>query len=182
MKYLRLFRFLLYYELTANLGIFICKYLWRHFTAKMTFYSLVTGLSGLSIISMKCWLRLKQLPAFTNKMPLDMFLTLVFHILALFTRCKNTSAFKLDIREFTQRRFWATHVNRKWAFLSFNMPYRRYQICMLSVFTLIETICLKICSKYTNWWMFHEVQWVTWPLLLEHHTFYKEPLVVIFII
>ena len=141
---------------------FLCKYLWRHFTAKMTFYSLVTGLSGLSIISMKCWLRLKQLPAFTNKMPLDMFLTLVFHILALFTRCKNTSAFKLDIREFTQRRFWATHVNRKWAFLSFNMPYRRYQICMLSVFTLIEAICRKICSKHTNWWMLHEVspQWV----------------------
>ena len=76
-----------------------------------------------------------------------MFLTLVFQILALFTRCKNTSAFKLDIREFTQRCLRATHVNRKWAFLSFNMPWR-YQICMLSVFTLIDTICLKICSKH----------------------------------
>ena len=37
-------------------------------------------------------------------MPLDMFLTLVFQILALFTRCKNTSAFKLDIRDFKIQR------------------------------------------------------------------------------
>ena len=49
-------------------------------------------------------------------------------------------------RKFKQGRFWATHVNRKWAFFSFNMPWR-YQICMLRVFTLKETICLKICSK-----------------------------------
>ena len=49
-------------------------------------------------------------------------------------------------RKFKQGRFWATHVNRKWAFFSFNMPWR-YQICMLRVFTLKETICPKICSK-----------------------------------
>ena len=42
--------------------------------------------------------------------------------------------------------FWATPNNRKWAILSFNMPWC-YQICILSVFTLIETICLRICSK-----------------------------------
>ena len=41
---------------------------------------------------------------------------------------------------------WSEHVNRKWAFFSFNMPWR-YQICMLRVFTLKETICPKICSK-----------------------------------
>ena len=29
-----------------------------------------------------------------------------------------------------QRRFWATHVNRKWAFFSFNMP-QRYHICIV---------------------------------------------------
>ena len=34
-----------------------------------------------------------------------------------------------DIRELKQRRFWATHVNRKWAFFSFNIPWR-YQICI----------------------------------------------------
>ena len=33
------------------------------------------------------------------------------------------------IREFKQRRFWATHVNRKSTFFSFNMPWR-YQICI----------------------------------------------------
>ena len=31
--------------------------------------------------------------------------------------------------EFKQRRFWATQVNQKWAFFSFNMPWR-YQICI----------------------------------------------------
>ena len=37
-----------------------------------------------------------------------------------------------------QRRFWATRVKGRWAFLSFNMPWR-YQICiqLSSVFTLI---------------------------------------------
>ena len=32
-------------------------------------------------------------------------------------------------KEFKQRRFWATQVNQKWAFFSFNMPWR-YQICI----------------------------------------------------
>ena len=32
-------------------------------------------------------------------------------------------------REFKQRRFWATHVKRKWAFFSFNIPWR-YIICI----------------------------------------------------
>ena len=32
-------------------------------------------------------------------------------------------------RKFTHWRFWATNVNRKWAFFSFNMPWR-YQICI----------------------------------------------------
>ena len=36
---------------------------------------------------------------------------------------------KQAIGEFKQRRFWATYVNRKWAFLSFNMPWRN-QICI----------------------------------------------------
>ena len=32
-------------------------------------------------------------------------------------------------RKLKQRRFWATRVNRKWAFFSFDMPWH-YQICM----------------------------------------------------
>ena len=34
---------------------------------------------------------------------------------------------ELYLRELKQRRFWATHVNRKWGFLPFYMPWR-YQI------------------------------------------------------
>ena len=34
-----------------------------------------------------------------------------------------------DIRELKQRRFWATHVNRKWGLLPFYMP-GHYQICI----------------------------------------------------
>ena len=70
------------------------------------------------------------------------------------------------------RRFWATYVNRKRAFFSFNMPWcpllaggissarflldtsiksllLRYQVnfVLLSVFTVIETFCPKICLK-----------------------------------
>ena len=35
----------------------------------------------------------------------------------------------LGISEFKQRRFLTTHVNRKWAFFSFNTRWR-YQICI----------------------------------------------------
>ena len=34
-----------------------------------------------------------------------------------------------DKRELKQRRFWATHVNRKWGLLPFYMP-GHYQICI----------------------------------------------------
>ena len=33
-------------------------------------------------------------------------------------------------RQFKQRRFWATHVKRKWAFFFFKIPWR-YQICIV---------------------------------------------------
>ena len=33
------------------------------------------------------------------------------------------------IRELKKRRFWMTHVNRKWAFFSFNILWR-YQMCL----------------------------------------------------
>ena len=33
-----------------------------------------------------------------------------------------------DRSEFKQRHFWATHINRKWAFFSVNKPWR-HQIC-----------------------------------------------------
>ena len=40
------------------------------------------------------------------------------------------SRFSDFIREFKKRRFWATHVTRKWSIFPFNMPWR-YQICIL---------------------------------------------------
>ena len=45
-----------------------------------------------------------------------------------FCKTKVIVSFK-ENREFNKRRFWATHVNRKWAFFSFNIPWR-YQICI----------------------------------------------------
>ena len=42
--------------------------------------------------------------------------------------------------------FWATHVERKWGLFPFNMPWR-YQIVLLSDFTLMETIWPKLCTK-----------------------------------
>ena len=33
------------------------------------------------------------------------------------------------IRELKKRRFWMTHVNRKWVFFFFNIP-SRYQMCL----------------------------------------------------
>ena len=56
--------------------------------------------------------------------------------------CSHAARFTRHIREFKQRRFWATHVNRKWTFFSFKIPWR-YQI----FFAFIETICSKVCSK-----------------------------------
>ena len=42
-------------------------------------------------------------------------------------------------REFKQGRFWATQVNRKWAFFSFN-NLDATKFILLSVLTLKETI------------------------------------------
>ena len=44
---------------------------------------------------------------------------------------------KFPIRKLKQRRFWATHVNRKWAFLPFYMPWR-WQICIAKFLFLLE--------------------------------------------
>ena len=49
-------------------------------------------------------------------------------------------------REFKQWRFWATLVNQKLAFF-FLICLGTTKFVLLSVFTLKETICLKICSK-----------------------------------
>ena len=45
--------------------------------------------------------------------------------------------------------FLATHVNWKWAFFSFNMPWF-YQICIVKFFTLTETIYL-IVVLFKSW-------------------------------
>ena len=57
---------------------------------------------------------------------------------------KSLASLEKGNREFKQRRFWATDVNRKWAFFYFKFPWR-YQIRLLRVFTLVELICSQIC-------------------------------------
>ena len=47
-----------------------------------------------------------------------------------------------------QRRFWAVHVNRKWAFLSFNTPWR-YQICIAKYLYTYRDDLLKNLFKIT---------------------------------
>ena len=45
-------------------------------------------------------------------------------------KCDETIfAVPFTIRKLKQRRFWATHVNRKWSLLHFYMPWR-WQICI----------------------------------------------------
>ena len=48
--------------------------------------------------------------------------------------------------ELKQRRFWATHVNRKLGLVPFNIP-RHDRICIATCLTLVETICPKIWAK-----------------------------------
>ena len=52
-----------------------------------------------------------------------------------------------DIREFKQRRFSATHVNLEWAFISLFIYLDATKFVLLSVFTLIEMIRPRSCSK-----------------------------------
>ena len=64
-----------------------------------------------------------------------------------------------NTRELKQRRFWATHVNRKWGLLPFYMP-GHYQICIAKFlfsykddlpesFNQTTTQC---CKKSTSGW------------------------------
>ena len=51
-------------------------------------------------------------------------------------------------RELKQRRFWATHFNRKWGLFHFKSPWR-YQKCLYYYhnYAIIETICPIIWAK-----------------------------------
>ena len=61
-------------------------------------------------------------------------------------RASITTTTVTVFREFKQRRFWATHVNRKWIFFLL-ICLDATKFILLSVFTLIETMCPKMCSK-----------------------------------
>ena len=63
------------------------------------------------------------------------------------------------IRELKQRRFWATHVNRKWAFFSFSktLRYRIYIAKCLNSYRddLLKNlfkITAKVCKKSISRW------------------------------
>ena len=51
-----------------------------------------------------------------------------------------------DNRELKYQRFWATHVNRKWAFFSFNMLWH-HQICLAKSLYYYRDGLPKVCSK-----------------------------------
>ena len=61
--------------------------------------------------------------------------------------------------QFKQQRFWTTHVNRKWAFFSFNTPWRD-QICMAKCLYSYRDdlpknffkIAAQECKKSTSGW------------------------------
>ena len=56
---------------------------------------------------------------------------------------------KLRIVSLSRRHIWAMHINWKWGLFPFNMPWQ-YQICITTctcVFTVVDTICLKIWAK-----------------------------------
>jgi len=61
--------------------------------------------------------------------------------------------------ELKQRRFWATHVNRKWAFFSFSKT-SRYRICIAKCLNSYRDdlpknlfkITAKVCKKSISGW------------------------------
>ena len=61
---------------------------------------------------------------------------------------RNVPPFLSVLRELKQRRFWVTHVNRKGAVFSFNMPWR-YQICMARCFYAYRDDLTKHLFKIT---------------------------------
>ena len=72
---------------------------------------------------------------------------------------RNVPPFLSVLRGLKQRRFWVTHVTRKWAFFSFNMPWR-YQICIAKCFYFhrddltkhLFKITAQECKKSTSGW------------------------------
>ena len=71
-----------------------------------------------------------------------------------------------------QRRFWATHVNRKWTY-SLWIRLAASKFVLLRVFPLIETICPKICLKSSvksaKSPLLVDARPSKWSLLFRHH-------------
>ena len=66
-------------------------------------------------------------------------------------KTRSTSASRTN-RSFKQPRFWLTHVNRKWAFFSFNMRWR-YQICIVRCLYLYrDDLPQNLLKKSTSGW------------------------------
>ena len=75
-------------------------------------------------------------------------------------------------RSSKQRRFWATHVDQKWTY-SFLICLVASKFVLLRVFSLIETICPKICLKSslksTKSPLSVDAHPSKWSLLFRHH-------------
>ena len=69
-----------------------------------------------------------------------------FQVSSVRRMCGAVRVSWLDNSELKQKRFWATHVNRKWGLFPLNMLWR-YKFVLLSFFTLTRAIWLKILAK-----------------------------------
>ena len=95
----------------------------------------------------------------TCKVVVFLIKTIVFFLRLLSRRRRRRRILKSLFREFKQRRFWAKHLNRKWAFFSFNKPWR-YHICIATCLNSyrddLRKNLLKItaqeCKKSTSGW------------------------------
>ena len=75
-------------------------------------------------------------------------------------RENGKSLLPIDVRRLRQRRFWATHVNRKWGLLPFYMP-GHYQICIAEfLFSYKDDLpkgfnqtTAQCCKKSTSGWL-----------------------------
>ena len=64
---------------------------------------------------------------------------------------KTIFAVPFTIRKLKQRRFWATHVNRKWGLLHFYMPWR-WQICIAKFILSCKDDLPKSFNQTTAQW------------------------------
>ena len=93
---------------------------------------------GLSVFHGEIRYHTEQVWSVTSEQPKGGFVIWLIRLVMLW---------ELLVRELTQRRFWATHINRCEASFIWLCLINATKFVWLSVFTLIETICRKTWAK-----------------------------------